>query len=112
MTVQRENDIIKEEDCIKAGRHLFRIPNYILDVREPHEYDICNIGGLLIPMNDIPGRVHELDSARPIVVMCRTGVRSAMVVQWLRRSGFERVANLRGGIHAWSDAIDPSIPKY
>jgi adenylyltransferase/sulfurtransferase len=84
----------------------------IVDVREPHEWDICNIGGRLIPMNDIPARVHELDAVRDIVVVCRTGVRSAQVTSWLRRSGFERVFNLRGGIHAWADAIDPSLPKY
>ena len=84
----------------------------IVDVREPHEYDICNIGGRLIPMGEVPSRVHELDSARQIVVMCRTGVRSAHVVGWLRETGFEKVANLKGGIHAWSDDVDPSIPKY
>jgi adenylyltransferase/sulfurtransferase len=85
---------------------------FVLDVREPHERDICHIGGELIPMRQIPARASELDSARDIVVYCRTGVRSAQVVEFLRGAGFKRVWNLRGGIHAWADEIDPDIPKY
>jgi adenylyltransferase/sulfurtransferase len=84
----------------------------VLDVREPHEYQICNIGGLLIPLGELTARVHELDSARDLVIHCRTGVRSAQAVQFLQDAGFDRVWNLSGGIHAWSDEIDPSIPKY
>jgi adenylyltransferase/sulfurtransferase len=56
--------------------------------------------------------VHELDSAHDIVVHCRTGVRSAQAVEFLQDAGFERVWNLKGGIHAWSDEIDPTLPKY
>lgn len=85
---------------------------YILDVREPHEYQICNLQGHLIPLGEIPARVHELDSARDIVVHCRTGARSATAVDFLRQTGFRKVWNLRGGIIAWSDDVDPSIPKY
>ena len=104
---------VPEIDSVELKRQLDAGEDVvILDVREPHEYEICNIGGHLIPMGEIPARVHELDSARPIVVMCRTGVRSAQIVEWLQQAGFERVANLRGGIHAWADEIDPSIPKY
>lgn len=84
----------------------------VLDVREPHEYKICNIGGLLIPLSELAARVHELDSARDIVIHCRTGIRSAQAVGFLQDAGFERVWNLAGGIHAWSDEIDPTIPKY
>ncbi len=84
----------------------------VLDVREPHEYKICNIGGLLIPLGELAARVHELDSARDIVVHCRTGVRSAQAVEFLQDAGFEHVWNLKGGIHAWSDEIDASLPKY
>ena len=84
----------------------------VLDVREPHEYRLCRIGELLIPLGELAARVHELDSARDIVVYCRTGVRSAQAVGFLQDAGFERVWNLAGGIHAWSDEIDPSIPKY
>lgn len=85
---------------------------FVLDVREPHEYDICNLDGLLIPLGQLPERVNELDSARDIVVHCRTGIRSAQAVEFLQRMGFERVWNLRGGIHAWSDEVDASVPKY
>jgi len=85
---------------------------YILDVREPHEYQICNIGGHLIPLGDLPKRVSELDSSREIVVHCKMGGRSAKAVDFLRQAGFTRVHNLAGGIQAWSDKVDPSIPKY
>ncbi len=84
----------------------------VLDVREPHEYKICNIGGVLIPLGELAARVHELDSARDIVVHCRTGIRSAQAVEFLQDAGFERVWNLIGGIHAWSDEIDSTLPKY
>jgi adenylyltransferase/sulfurtransferase len=85
---------------------------FILDVREPHEYDICNLGGYLIPLGEIPNRVHELDTSREIVAHCRSGVRSAKAVNFLRQAGFKRVHNLAGGILAWADRVDPSMPKY
>ncbi len=85
---------------------------FVLDVREPHERNICDIGGELIPMGELPARVRELDSDREIVVVCRTGRRSAHVVGFLHQWGFDNVWNLRGGLHAWSDQVDPSIPKY
>ncbi len=85
---------------------------YVLDVREPHEYQICNLGGHLIPLNDLPKRVHELDSSREIVAHCRSGVRSAKAVDFLRKAGFRKVNNLAGGILAWADRVDPSVPKY
>jgi adenylyltransferase/sulfurtransferase len=84
----------------------------VLDVREPHEQKIATIGGTLIPMGEIPARVHELDPAREIVVYCRSGARSAQVVAFLQDSGFERVWNLKGGIRAWSDEVDPTVRKY
>ena len=85
---------------------------YVLDVREPHEYQICNIGGHLIPLGDLPNRVSELDSSREIVAHCRSGKRSAEAVEFLRKSGFRKLLNLKGGILAWSDEVDPSVPKY
>ncbi len=84
----------------------------VLDVREPHEYQICNLGGILIPLGDLPRRVQEIDSAAPVVVHCRSGARSAQAVDFLRKAGFRRVWNLRGGILAWSDEVDSSVPKY
>jgi sulfur-carrier protein adenylyltransferase/sulfurtransferase len=85
---------------------------YILDVREPHEYQICNLHGNLIPLGQLPNRVNELDSSREIVAHCRSGKRSADAVEFLRKAGFQKVWNLKGGILAWSDEVDPSVPKY
>ena len=87
---------------LDAGENLF-----VLDVREPHEYQICNIGGHLIPLGDLPKRVNELDSSREIVAHCRSGVRSAKAVDFLRQAGFKKVHNLAGGILAWADRVDP-----
>jgi len=85
---------------------------YILDVREPHEYQICNLHGHLIPLGELPRRVHELDSSREIVAHCRSGKRSAEAVQFLQKAGFRKIWNLKGGILAWSDEVDPTVPKY
>lgn len=85
---------------------------FILDVREPHEFQICNLGGYLIPLGELPRRVHELDSSREIVAHCRSGKRSAEAVDFLRKAGFRKILNLRGGILAWSDEVDSSVPKY
>jgi sulfur-carrier protein adenylyltransferase/sulfurtransferase len=92
---------------LDAGENLF-----VLDVREPHEYQICNIGGHLIPLGDLPNRVNELDSSREIVAHCRSGVRSAKAVNFLQQAGFKKVHNLAGGILAWADRVDPKMPKY
>lgn len=85
---------------------------YVLDVREPHEYQICNIGGHLIPLGELPLRAAELDSSQEIVAHCRSGKRSAEAVEFLRKAGFRKLWNLKGGILAWSDEVDPSVPKY
>ena len=92
---------------LDAGEDIF-----ILDVREPHEYKICNLGGYLIPLGDLPRRVHELDSARTIVTHCKMGGRSAKAVDFLHKAGFKNVVNLAGGINAWSEKVDPKVPKY
>ena len=85
---------------------------FILDVREPHEYNICNLNGTLIPLNDLPRRVHELDPSKEMVVHCRSGARSARAVGFLQQAGFTKAKNLAGGILAWADRIDPKVPKY
>lgn len=85
---------------------------FVLDVREPHEYQIANIGGYLIPLNDLPKRVGELDPEKNIVVQCKSGGRSQRAAEFLQQQGFKHIENLAGGITAWSDKIDPSIPKY
>ena len=92
---------------LDAGDDLF-----ILDVREPHEYQICNLGGHLIPLAELPKRVHELDSSREIVAHCKMGGRSAKAVAFLRQAGFTKIHNLAGGITAWADRVDRTMPKY
>src|ERR1035438_7727054 len=88
--------------------------NFVLiDVREPHEYRICNIpGAQLIPLGEFPKRTGELDPAAEIVIHCRSGVRSAKACAVLRQAGFPHVRNVVGGILAWADKVDPSMPKY
>jgi adenylyltransferase/sulfurtransferase len=86
---------------------------FMLDVREPHELTICRIGGAtLIPMGELPHRLDELPADRDIVVVCRSGTRSARVVAFLRDRGFARAVNLHGGMLDWIDKVDPSQPKY
>lgn len=86
---------------------------FILDVREPHEYQICQLpGSTLIPLRQLPARLHELDSAREMVVHCKLGGRSAEAVKLLRQAGFRKIKNLVGGIDAWAQKVDPSLPRY
>ena len=84
----------------------------ILDVREPYEYQIANIGGKHIPMNDVPRRIDEIERHREVVVQCLSGGRSQRVAEFLKQAGYEKVSNLTGGIRAWSEHIDPTVPKY
>jgi molybdopterin/thiamine biosynthesis adenylyltransferase/rhodanese-related sulfurtransferase/molybdopterin converting factor small subunit len=85
----------------------------LLDVREPHEWQIATIpGATFIQLGDLPKRVNELDSAVEIVAQCRSGVRSGKACDFLRQAGFKKVKNMTGGILAWSDLVDPSVPKY
>jgi adenylyltransferase/sulfurtransferase len=85
---------------------------YLLDVREPWEYKIAQIGGKLIPLNEVPQRLSEIDREREVIVHCHAGVRSQRIAEFLKQSGYPRVANLAGGIQAWSSEIDPTVPKY
>ncbi len=84
----------------------------LVDVRQAHEYEICNLSGQLIPLDELPRRYGELDRNAAIIVHCKLGGRSAKAVQFLRDQGFANVSNLRGGITAWSKEIDPSLPTY
>jgi adenylyltransferase/sulfurtransferase len=92
---------------IDAGEDVF-----ILDVREPYEYQIAQIGGKLIPQNDVPQRLAEIPRDREIVVQCRSGARSQRIAEFLKQSGYPQVVNLAGGILAWSDEIVPKVQKY
>ncbi len=85
---------------------------FILDVREPHEYEIANIGAQLIPLSELPKRFQEINSSKEIIVHCKSGHRSARAAEFLRKKGFQKVKNLVGGIDAWSERIDPRVPHY
>jgi molybdopterin/thiamine biosynthesis adenylyltransferase/rhodanese-related sulfurtransferase len=87
---------------------------FVLDVREPHEYPIANLGAPLIPVGSLEGRVAELASVKDkeIIVHCRSGARSQKAAVILKNAGFTNVSNLTGGILAWAEKIDPSMPKY
>jgi adenylyltransferase/sulfurtransferase len=84
----------------------------VLDVREPHEYEVANLGARLIPLAELPERLAELDQDENLAVHCKTGGRSARAVKLLQDAGFQNVYNVKGGINAWSEEIDPSVPKY
>jgi adenylyltransferase/sulfurtransferase len=84
----------------------------LIDVREPYEYQIAQIGGKLIPQNDVPQRLADIDRDREVVVHCKSGGRSQRIAEFLKQSGYPRVVNVAGGILAWSDEIDPKVPKY
>jgi sulfur-carrier protein adenylyltransferase/sulfurtransferase len=90
-----------------AGEDLF-----ILDVREPFEYQIANIGGKLIPQGEVPQRLAEIDRNRQIIVHCKSGGRSQRIAEFLKQEGYPDVVNVAGGITAWSNEIDPTVPKY
>ena len=103
-------EITPEELATRLGRH----DDFdLIDVREPYELDIARIDGArLVPLATLAESLHTLDSAKDIVVMCRSGARSAKAVRQLQGAGFRRVWNLAGGILRWSDDVDASVPKY
>lgn len=101
-------------DPIELKAKLDRGDNFtLLDVREPHEYQIARIpGSLLIPLGELPKRLHELNPAAEVVTQCKSGARSQKALEFLKQNGFRNVRNMTGGITAWSDKVDPSVPKY
>jgi len=103
-----------EIDPVEVKAKMDRGDNFLLlDVREPHEFQIARIpGSKLIPLGDLPKRLNELDSAVDIVAHCKSGVRSAKAINILRDAGFRKLKNMTGGILAWSDKVDPTVPKY
>lgn len=84
----------------------------LLDVREEFEFHISNIDGQLIPLDQLPDRLSELDKDKEVVVMCRTGGRSAKACEILTENGFKNVSNLKGGVNAWAQEIDTTLPVY
>lgn len=101
MSVQELKEKFDQDEAVK-----------VIDVREPDEAEICEIGAELIPMGDIMDRTDELPKDRPLVIHCRSGKRSGKIVEKLEEKGFDNAYNLQGGILAWADEIDPSVPKY
>jgi adenylyltransferase/sulfurtransferase len=88
-------------------------PFILLDVREPFEFEVARIEGAnLIPLGELPQRTHELDREAEIFVLCHSGMRSERAAEFLRAAGFARVANVAGGIDAWSEEVDPNVPRY
>ncbi len=85
----------------------------LLDVREPWEWNLCRLpGAVLIPMNELPTRLQELNKAAETVVICHHGVRSYHAARYLETTGFDDVINLSGGMAAWADEVDPAMPRY
>lgn len=85
----------------------------LIDVREPHEFDLCNLDGELIPMADVPHHVDQIAKDKQVILHCRSGKRSGDMVQWLEKNhGFTNLYNLKGGILAWAKEIDPTMPVY
>ena len=110
MTGVPEMTVIELKERLDRGERLA-----LVDVREPYEWEICNLepyGAKLIPLGDLVGRLAEVDRDTQVVMVCRTGNRSRRAAQVLMQAGFSGVYNLTGGMAAWSDEIDPRIPRY
>jgi rhodanese-related sulfurtransferase len=100
---------VQDLDAWRRGAAQYRI----LDVREPHELEICALdGAITIPMSQVPDRMADIPADVPLVVMCHHGGRSQAVVNFLRKAGRANATNLEGGIDAWSRHIDKTVPRY
>jgi rhodanese-related sulfurtransferase len=85
----------------------------LVDVREPWEFERCRIeGSLSVPLQELPARLAELPPGCDLVLVCHHGTRSQHAAMWLERNGYARLANLRGGVAAWADEVDPAMPRY
>jgi adenylyltransferase/sulfurtransferase len=105
---ENEIDVTEVKAKLDRGDHFV-----LIDVREPHEYKICHIAAAKpIPLGEVPKRLSELDPQAEIVIHCKSGMRSAKACGILRQAGFEHVRNMKGGILAWADKVDSSVPKY
>jgi rhodanese-related sulfurtransferase len=85
----------------------------LIDIREPHEYDICNLKAELIPMNEIPDNLDKISKDKQVILHCGSGSRSGRIIEYLEQAhGYTNLYNLKGGILAWADEIDHSMAKY
>jgi adenylyltransferase/sulfurtransferase len=109
-----ETEAVEEISAVELKRRVDAgEPLELIDVRDPHEFAICRIPGTrLVPLGSLLEHLHEFDSAKTYVVHCKSGVRSAKAIGQLRRAGFKRLLNLRGGVLAWSRDVDPTVPTY
>jgi rhodanese-related sulfurtransferase len=99
-------------DVAEAARRFEAGEAVLLDVREPSELAIASIEGALhVPMRQVPARLPQIPKDRPVLVLCHHGGRSQVVADWLAAQGYQ-AENVAGGINAWADAVDPSIPRY
>ncbi len=104
---------IREMNPTELKRKLEEKTVTLIDVREPHELDICKIDEAInIPMSEMESRWQEIPQKGDIVVMCRSGGRSSRVIEFLESKGYMNLVNLNGGILAWADEVDPSLEKY
>ncbi len=103
-----------EIDPVEVKAKMDRRERFVLlDVREPHELEICRLpGAVSIPLGELTRRVHELDTADEIITVCKVGQRSARAATFLRQVGFRKVKNMRGGTNLWAQKVDPSMPRY
>lgn len=109
-----QNQIMKEVTVQELKKLMDSGADFqLIDVREPHEFDICNLNGELIPQGDIPANVDKVSKDKQVVIHCRSGARSGNMVQWLEKNhGFTNLYNLKGGILAWAREIDTDMPTY
>lgn len=104
---------MKEISVLELKRRMDANEDFqLIDVREAAEHDYCNIGGELIPVGEILSNLDLISREKDVVIHCKSGGRSSSIVNALMARGFDNVINLTGGITAWSDLVDPSIPKY
>ncbi len=96
------------KEMLAAGNEL-----QLIDVREPEEFKICNLGGELIPLGELPKQASRVSRDKPVVVVCHHGFRSAQAINYLsQRLGYDNLLNLKGGIHAWAVEVDPDMATY
>jgi sulfur-carrier protein adenylyltransferase/sulfurtransferase len=115
LTSKKDNTLDMKEITVQELQELKQLGKeyQLIDVREPHEFDICNIGGELIPLAEIPNNVEKISKTKQVVIHCRSGARSGQAIKWLTSNHqFDNLYNLKGGILAWANEIDNSMPTY
>jgi adenylyltransferase/sulfurtransferase len=112
--IHQEGPKVPEITCVDLKKRIdSKKPFVLIDVREPHEFQISRIpGSTLIPLGDVPKRWQEIPVDQEIVIHCKAGIRSAKALLFLQQQGYKNLLNLKGGIDAWSEEVDPSLPRY